>query len=88
MSRKVLSFETKVRCSTKTQLSNLAAFVAELARSGRPVLKLYGSYYSALLFGVGLVGFACDLDTERQERPSIRRPPQAPRAALLHSVLA
>lgn len=47
--------------ASRRHLSNLAAFVADLAGSGRPVLKLYAGYYSALLFSTGLVGFSCSL---------------------------
>lgn len=47
--------------ASRTHLANLATLVAELARNGRPILKLYGGYYSSLLFGNGLVGFSCGL---------------------------
>ena len=43
------------------RLKGLASLVRALAESKRPVFKLYGGYFSALLFNLGLSGFSCGL---------------------------
>ena len=39
----------------------LASLVSQLASAGKPVFKLFGGYFSALLYPLGLLGFSCGL---------------------------
>lgn len=46
---------------SKARLKGLVALVQGLAAKGRPVFKLFGGYFSVLLFAKGLSGFSCGL---------------------------
>lgn len=67
-------------------LLNLTTLISGLAHSGRPTLKLYGGYYSSLLFGNGLAGFSCGIGYgEAKEAHAYGGRAKPTRAQLLHS---
>lgn len=43
------------------RLASLAGLVRRLAATGRPVFKLFGGYFSLLLFAKGLRGYSCGI---------------------------
>jgi hypothetical protein len=53
--------KTSENSADENKLSGLISMVRCLASGGKPVYKLFGGYFSGLLFSDGLKGFSCGL---------------------------